>query len=55
MADRVVGQSYLSTNVVTFQGGEGGRGRREGKEGGEGGLRGAVGRGMGGYSFYFKY
>jgi hypothetical protein len=40
MADRVVGQSYLSTNVVTFQGGEGGRGRRvEGGGGqGDGGL-----------------
>ena len=33
-----MGKSSLSTNVVTFQGGEGGRG---------GGLRGAVGRGMG--------
>jgi hypothetical protein len=40
MADRVVGQSYLSTNVVTFQGGEGGRGWRvEGGGGqGDGGL-----------------
>lgn len=46
MADRVVGQSYLSTNVVTFQGGEGGRGRR---------VEGGGGQGMGGYSFYFKY